>query len=61
MRYITFNWDAALNVNQKMMGVGVVERDANGVVVAALARFYPHIEDPAVAEAIAAWQAMGYV
>ena len=37
------------------MGAGVVARDANGLVVAAMSAGRPCIADPATAEAIALW------
>jgi ribonuclease HI len=39
------------------MGVGVIIRDAEGLVVASLCSTVPSITDPPTAEAIAAWKA----
>jgi hypothetical protein len=40
------------------MGVGVVIRDGNGRVLAAKAKAYPYIADPATGEALGAWNAV---
>jgi uncharacterized membrane protein len=37
------------------MGAGVIARDENGMVVAAMSASRPCITDPATAEAIVAW------
>lgn len=50
------NWDAALNSLQKHTGVWVVVWDGNGSVVAALARHFPCLFHPTVAESMGAWQ-----
>jgi hypothetical protein len=41
-----------------MIGLGVVVRGNAGVVRAALAMTVPHITDPTLVEAMAAWKAM---
>jgi hypothetical protein len=52
---IKFNWDAAINKVTRRMGVGIIARDAGGIVVAARSASYPHITHPAIAEALAVW------
>lgn len=52
---VKINWEAALDQSQKNMGAGVVVRDADGIVVAALAKTIPFIVDPIVVESVAAW------
>lgn len=42
------------------MGVGVVVRDEGGRVVAALAKVFPYVDNPTVAETLAAWHAVFY-
>jgi hypothetical protein len=49
------NWDAAINRTTTRMGAGVVARDENGLVVAAISANRPCIADPATAKAIASW------
>jgi hypothetical protein len=48
------NWDAAFNLSNKRMGIGVVARDSLGRVVAAKAKVFPYIADPATGEALGA-------
>lgn len=55
---VKINWDDALDVLNKRMGVGVIARDADGAVVATLCAVVPHISDPAVAECVALWKAI---
>jgi hypothetical protein len=50
-------WDTALGSSPPRMGVGVVVRDEQGRVRAALAMGFPNISDPTVAEAMALWKA----
>jgi signal transduction histidine kinase len=52
------NWDAAIDVQHKCMGVGVIIHDDVGAVVAAMCSKVPYITDPALAEAIALWKAV---
>jgi hypothetical protein len=53
-RLIKINWDAALDVPQKRMGVRVVLRNEAGVVVAAMAKLIPIIVDPTKEKSVAA-------
>jgi len=56
--WLKANWDAALNKTSRNMSVGVVVRNDQGQVVAALAKVFPYIDDPTIAEAVATWQAV---
>ncbi|XP_062145408.1 uncharacterized protein LOC133852660 [Alnus glutinosa] len=51
---IKINWDAALDGRKKLMGVGIIARDCQGEVKAAMCDVIPYIRDPIIAEAIAA-------
>ncbi|XP_062155330.1 uncharacterized protein LOC133863403 [Alnus glutinosa] len=59
--WLKLNWDAALNMQSKKMGIGIVVRNEKGEFVAAMARVLPSINDPTVAEALAAWHAVTLV
>jgi hypothetical protein len=51
------NWDAALEISNKRIGIGLVVRDDVGVVVAASTMCIPFVTDPMLAEALGAWHA----
>ena len=51
---LKINWDVALEVHLKRMGVGVVIRDSLGVVVTALSKTIQALQDPTMVEAIVA-------
>jgi hypothetical protein len=53
--WLKVNLDAALLIQTKKMGIGVVVRNETGEVKAALAKFLPLVDDPTAAKAIAAW------
>jgi ribonuclease HI len=50
---VKINWDAALDKQKKLMGVGVMIRDHRGDVIATQCSTWQYITDPAVAEAMA--------
>jgi ribonuclease HI len=52
------NWDAAISKEMDRMGVGVVIRDAAGLVMAARTKVILYITDPTAAEALAVWEAV---
>lgn len=58
MWVIKVNWDAALDLNNKKMGVGIIGRDYLGQVLAVFCDTEPFIQEPVVAEAWAAWRAV---
>lgn len=53
-------WDAALDINSKRMGVGVIVRDMEGSVLAAMCTIVPLITDSTIAEAVATWRAVDF-
>ncbi|XP_059450984.1 uncharacterized protein LOC132181765 [Corylus avellana] len=53
--FVKCNWDAAIDLAGKRMGVGIVIRNHVGEVVAAQCSTRPYIVDPMTAEAIAVW------
>lgn len=57
---IKVNWDAALDHSSNTIGVGVVARDERGGFVASFCTTVPFITNPALAEAVAAWKAIGF-
>jgi hypothetical protein len=57
---IKLNWDAALDVRQNRMGVGIIARDEMGEVKAALCTTLPYIQNPSVAEAYGARRAVEF-
>jgi hypothetical protein len=44
-RWIKLNWDAAIDVKQQKMVIGIIVRASR-----------PHVTDPTIAEAIAEWK-----
>ncbi|XP_062176144.1 uncharacterized protein LOC133881222 [Alnus glutinosa] len=58
--FIKLNWDAALDVWQNRMGVGIIARDELGEVRAALCTALPYIQNPSVAEAFGARRAVEF-
>jgi len=57
---VKINWDAALCSRKKIMGVGVVARDATGAVKATLCSYLPYVTDPFVAESLGARKALKF-
>ena len=51
---IKCNWDAAVDVDGRRMGVGIVIRTHEGEVTATKCSTKPYITDPHTAEAVAA-------
>jgi ribonuclease HI len=56
--YLKCNWDASLDAERKIMGVGIIVRNHEGSVRAMKCMARPFINDPSTAEAIAAWAAV---
>jgi hypothetical protein len=54
---VKINWNAALDITNKKMGVGVTARDAEGFVLASMCATLSFITDPIV-EAGAIWKAV---
>jgi ribonuclease HI len=52
------NWDAAIDRNKKLMGIGIVVRDFTGEVVATQCTTKAYVCNPVVAEAMALWTAV---
>jgi hypothetical protein len=48
------NWDIAVEINMKCMGLGVIIRDEKGRVAAALSKTLDSLQDPSVGEAMGA-------
>jgi ribonuclease HI len=57
---IKINWDAALDVRKKRMGVGIIARNDMGDVKAALCTALPYIQNPTVPEAFGARRAVEF-
>jgi len=55
--WLKLNWDAALKMQSMRMGIGIVVQNEKGEFVAAMAKVLHFINDPTVAEALAAWHA----
>jgi ribonuclease HI len=57
---IKINWDAAICVRKKLMGVGIVAMDSSRNVKAAMCSFLPDVTDPIVAESLGARKALEF-
>jgi ribonuclease HI len=57
---IKVNWDAAIDISGKRMGMGIIARDHEGYVLASMCSIKQFIVDPAVAEAYAALKAVEF-
>ena len=55
---IKINWDVATASSGDLMEIGVVARDHDGNVVGVKCCTRPYISDPAIAEAVGAWEAV---
>ncbi|XP_059450800.1 uncharacterized protein LOC132181566 [Corylus avellana] len=56
--YMKINWDASVDKRRKRMGVGVVVRDHDGRAIVMLGTSREYVQDPSMAEAIAAREAV---
>jgi hypothetical protein len=54
--WIKLNWDATIDVKQQKMVIGIIARDHAGAVLVAVSASRPHVTDPTIAKAIAAWK-----
>ncbi|XP_059440309.1 uncharacterized protein LOC132172759 [Corylus avellana] len=53
---VKINWDAAVDKDGEKMGIGIIARDHNGLILAAQVASRQYITDPTTAEALAAWK-----
>jgi hypothetical protein len=53
---VKINWDAFVDKGRNLMGMGIMVRDCEGRLIAALCIPQNFIVDPATAEALAAWK-----
>jgi hypothetical protein len=53
---VKINWDASVDKGRNLMGMGIVARDCEGRLIAALCVPQKFMVDPATAEALAAWK-----
>jgi hypothetical protein len=54
--WIKLNWDAPIDEDKKIMGVGLVARDSTSKIRASMCNFFNYLTDPTAAEAYAACQ-----
>jgi ribonuclease HI len=55
---IKVNWDAATNIKEGCIGIGIVARDCGGHVLGAKSMYFPMVVDAKTAEAMAAIHAV---
>ncbi|XP_042942755.1 uncharacterized protein LOC122276934 [Carya illinoinensis] len=55
--WVKINWDAAVNVDQGRVGIGLVARDHEGSTLATKKLFVPCLAEPVLAEALGAFHA----
>lgn len=60
MLEVKANWDAAIDGNEKKVGIGVILRDSAGDILASLCQSYHCAVQPCVAEAHALRRAMEF-
>jgi ribonuclease HI len=53
---VKVNWDASVDKERNVMGMGIVARDYEGKFLAGLCASQRYLLDPATAEAMAAWK-----
>jgi len=58
--FLKVNWDASLNINSKLVGLGCVIRNEEGCVIAAKCCVRKAVVDPVCAEAMAALAALDF-
>lgn len=58
--WLKANWDVALNIERKRVGIGVVIKDTTGRVYTALSRSVEACPAPVIAEAMGALQALEF-
>lgn len=54
--WIKLNWDAAIDRQHNLMGVGLIARDSTEKVPSSMCYYIPYLTDPSTAEAYAVWQ-----
>ncbi|XP_040988954.1 uncharacterized protein LOC121236572 [Juglans microcarpa x Juglans regia] len=52
------NWDAAMDFENKRMGMGIVFGDEEGKVLASVCDVKQNVHDPTLAESLALWRAL---
>jgi hypothetical protein len=57
---VKLNWDASVDKERHMMGMGIVVRDHEGKFIVGLCASQRYIYDPATAEALAAWKMVNF-
>lgn len=55
---VKVNWNLAIDKHNHKMGVGVIARDVEGLILASMYTTVPFITDPSVVEAVATWKAV---
>ncbi|XP_059429145.1 uncharacterized protein LOC132162954 [Corylus avellana] len=53
---VKFNWDAAVDKERERMGIGIIVRDHNGLILAAYVASRQYITDPTTTKALVAWK-----
>lgn len=60
MNRVKVNLDAALQVENRKIGVGIIIKDSAGEVLAAMCVPIQSITDPTVAEVVALWKTLNF-
>jgi ribonuclease HI len=58
MNFVKINWDAAVDISKKIIGMGIIARDEKGRFLAAISKKQKIMVEPVVAETIAAINAI---